>query len=202
MQKELGRAHVYFVRSIFYSGSPGKARWPWINNLHFSTCCYCRGWEPRERQGQRVQRTAHKSAPVAKQSGVRGEQQDPAIDRKLRSRAAVPERCMASASLQELLWQSGQVSIRDQCLQTSPLLHTGSSCCHWKEPNPEGLKRRCTPWVTSNICEAEPVSLAGQNQQWLQSLDKRSSSRISLTVHHSLHLQGSSAGTAEAFLSK
>lgn len=55
-----------------------------------------------------MQRTAHKSAPVAKQRGVRGEQQDPAIDRKLRSRAAVPERCMASASLQELLWQSGQ----------------------------------------------------------------------------------------------
>lgn len=83
-----------------------------------------------------------------------------------------------------------------------PLLLTGSSCWGWNESNPKDLKRRCTPWVTSNICEAEPVSLAGQNQQWLQSHDKHSSSRISLTVHHSLHLQGSSAGTAEAFLSK
>lgn len=78
-----------------------------------------------------MQRTAPKSAPVAKQSGVRGEQQDPAIDRKLRSRAAVPERCMASASLQELLWQSGQsqhqgpvpsdIALAAHCLQLLPL---------------------------------------------------------------------------------
>lgn len=95
--------------------------------------------------------------------------------------------------------RQASVTSSDQCPQAFPLLDTGFSCCHWSESNPEDLKRRWTLWVTSSNCEAKPLSLAGQNQHLLQSQDKHSSLRISLTIHHSLYLYSTAAGITEAF---